>query len=75
MEPKITVLAWIPMELMRPPTTTCLFTDGLSFWAGWYSNTDQCIYPNTGDSSKGFSLNRVTHWAKLNNLVKILEAA
>ena len=69
-EPKITVLAWVTMEV-KPPKTTCLYSDGIEFWTGWYSPTDQCIYVKGVDGNSILPLDRVTHWAKLNNLMPI----
>jgi hypothetical protein len=71
-DPKITLLAWIHIDKAKPPKTTCLFTDGVSFWTGWYSTDDRCIYVNTGSGNIRLELHRVVWWAKLNNLVPIL---
>ena len=74
-DPKITLLAWIDIRAQKPPTSTCLFTDGVSFWTGWWSGTDQRIYVNAGPRLPHgvLELSEVHSWAKLNNLVPILK--
>lgn len=70
-----TLIEWRPLKrgLQRPPTTTCLFTDGVSYWAGWWSNTNQIIVINNmlkqGDI---LTEKEVSHWAQLYNVVEQL---
>ena len=69
------LLVWEPFERgNRPPTTTCIFSDGIcEYWVGWWSNTDRCIYlkVNYDASIKmgDYDFAKVKWWAHLGNFV------
>jgi len=72
---KLTMLAWLPLPPFgpTPPDTTCLFSDGVEFWLGWYRGSQilcKGYGPHTVMNVTPTTRERVK-WAKLNNLVAI----
>ena len=76
---KVTMLAWLPVPPHgpRPPEGTCLFSDGVQFWAGWWHEDGIMVSIMGGAIAVPIKPSTRSHlrWAKLNNLVKIFDGA
>lgn len=75
---KLTMLAWLPLPPAgpRPPEAAqCIFSDGVRFWAGWW--TGEAIMVNVGSANVTVQIadarRPFMRWAKLNNLVAIFD--
>jgi hypothetical protein len=49
-----------------------IFTDGVSYWVGWWSPTDACLYVKNANGTNGIlDHSRIIAWAKLPNYFAI----
>lgn len=73
---QITVQQWFNLDdkSVRPPSTTCLFSDGVSFWAGWWCTESNEVHINTGVVSKVLESDLPLYWTALENLIAKFEA-
>lgn len=66
------VLEWANFRKKKPTKRDgqCLFTDGVSYWVGWWSVSDCRIYARNADGTNDLlDHRRISAWASLPNLV------
>lgn len=70
----VLTMAWYKMPRLggpHPPKSTCLYSNGISFWTGWYdSDTKSIVLTGPAPLNRRIKLEQVSYWAKLDNLMQ-----
>ena len=75
-ELKITVQQWFTLNDAMPIRTTCLFSDGVSFWSGWWDGDNKRVRINAnGNASVLLAREKIKYWTQLENLIAKFEPA
>ena len=67
----LTCQQWFSIKDRKPPSTICLFSDGVIFRVGWYDSDEpkRIKLPSATGAHTLLDINEVTHWTSFGNLV------
>lgn len=69
----LTFYAYDPDVHVEEQRSQCLWSDGVSFWVGWWSRDNRKLYITNADGTNGpMDDDRIRWWAKLPNLHMVM---